>query len=158
MREECKQFRGRKRDLCEGRGFDGRKHPEQQHSDRLRLKHGLDRIEVAVGDPDKVKSRDDLKRMTVSSIGTNLSRMIPCGDCRVEIARLNTMTIAEVIDDIDAISEAIVRNARRNAPWWLKLSIKTLDVIKSELHSEYIKSCIKEACEMEAISGTQQSE
>lgn len=157
MRPECEQFRGRKRDLCEGRGFDGRKHPTQQHSDRLRLRFGLDSIEVTIGEPTEslpAKPRDDLKRMTVSAIGTTLSKIfhdrigqVPCGDCKAEIARLNTMTATDVMDDIDAIAARIIANAKRNAKWWLKLSVKTLEAVGSELHEQYIKSCIAEACE-----------
>jgi len=46
MRQECEKFRGRKRDLCEGKGLDGRSNPSQESTDRLRSKHGLDSIIV----------------------------------------------------------------------------------------------------------------
>lgn len=38
---ECEQFPGRLRDLCDGRGRDGRPHPRREHSDNFRKANGL---------------------------------------------------------------------------------------------------------------------
>ena len=46
MNSECEQFSGRKRDLCEGRGRDGRSNPRQSDSDRIRESIGLPPITV----------------------------------------------------------------------------------------------------------------
>ena len=96
-----------------------------------------------------------------SKIGVNVSEMfksrigqVPCGDCKFEIARLNAMTAAEVMEDIDPITARIVSNAKTNAAWWLKLTVRTLEVFNSEVHSELVKSYLVEACRMEPDNGT----
>src|SRR5690606_21696263 len=41
MKKECEQFVGRLRDLCEGRGQDGRPDPHPKFVDAFRKQHGL---------------------------------------------------------------------------------------------------------------------
>jgi len=157
--DECQEQKGRLKDLCYGVGFNGRPNPSQKASDDYRRSIGLDPIVVNSPSVRYVKGKPS--PVAVSKIGTNLAKIfhdnvgqVPCGDCKAEIERLNTMTVTEVEADTEAIIGRIVSNAKRNAAWWLRLSVKTLEVVHSEIHSEYIKKCLTEACQMESINGT----
>lgn len=44
--EECDKFPGRLRDLCEGRGRDGRKHPRLADANAFRQKNGLPPLQM----------------------------------------------------------------------------------------------------------------
>lgn len=153
--DECSELKGRLRDLCYGVGLNGRPNPSQKASDDYRRSIGLDPIVVNSPSVRYVKGKPSPVR-SISKIGTNLSKIfkeriaqVPCGDCKAEIEALNLMTPEDVRKDIDNLIDRIVKNAKRNAAWWLKLTVKTVEIVGSEIHTVYIKSCILEACEME---------
>lgn len=71
----------------------------------------------------------------ISQIGTKLAAIIEretgehvdCKSCRNEIGRLNAMTSAQVLIEIDAIAEKIVERAKtRSRAWWQRLAAKTV--------------------------------
>lgn len=162
MRDECLQFKGRKRDLCEGRGLDGRGNPTQDASNQFRASVGLQPVVVEYPSVAQVIPGGwQLPEPPKSKIGVHVSEMfqtrigqVPCGDCKFEIARLNSMTAAEVLGDIDAVTGRIIDNAKRSASWWLKLTVKTLEVCNSDAHADLIKAYLVEACQMEPEHGT----
>lgn len=125
---ECGHLHGRPRDLCEGRGMDGRPNPSQRACDAYRAKLGLPPIIVSNPTiPTVVKN----EATTVSQIGTYLEKLfrkhfgaMPCGRCKARILRLNSMTPDEVLVVQEALVADIAKDAMKAAPtWWLKIVI-----------------------------------
>ena len=70
---------------------------------------------------------------------------IPCSECKKEIERLNSMTVTEVLTDLDDIATRITERSRSNAQrWYHKLIVTFLpELVKYE-----VKKWIREACRM----------
>lgn len=155
MRPECEQFRGRKRDLCEGHGLDGRENPLQQDSDRLRAKFGLEPIVVAEPQAVQVQPRGRVVPQA-SKIGTRIAGYFktrigqtPCGWCEEQIEALNGHTASEVRADKETLVEAIIANAKRNAAWWIKIGLKADELFRTGEAAALIGAYIDEACDAE---------
>jgi len=169
MRDDCrntlwkgKPLAGRKIDLCEGRGFDGRQNPLQQDSDRFRAAIGLDPVVVA--EPQAIqmaprKSRPIVK--AVSKIGTRLSKIfhdkwgaIPCGDCKAAILELNGLTVEQVQADRERWVKSITGNATKAATYWQKIAIAADQFLNLGGTEYVIGQCLDEACQSECTGGS----
>jgi hypothetical protein len=128
MRPECEQFKGRYRDLCEGRGLDGRFTPPQHAVDQFRSSKGLDTIVVTEGNNPRVSPHRQ-RYPPVSRIGSRLEKMfadewgaVPCGDCKKAILKLNTMTVEQVRNLRSSVVHDISSRASKAVPqWWAKV-------------------------------------
>lgn len=170
MREECLKalwkglpLRGRKLDLCEGRGLDGRINPLQQDSDKLRYALGLEPIVVAEPQAIQVVKRKPT-RIVVSKIGTRLHDKfyskwgaIPCGNCKEAILDLNSLTPDEVQADRDRWVKSIIENSKEsNQNYWLSMAL-TADQFLHLGGTEYlIGKYLDEACKEELNDGQKQ--
>lgn len=151
---ECEHLIGRPRDLCEGRGLDGRPNPTQEACDQRRLSMGLPLI--VVENPAEPTTK---QAPVVSSIGTNLAKLfhdrvgaIPCGRCKREIRNLNSMTAEDVIADRENIIDRIEKASRKaSANWLAKLAAKADEVVTDgAVKSAIIGMWLDEACEAES--------
>ena len=152
--DECEHLRGRPRDLCYGKGFDGRPNPSQQSSDRYRATIGLSPIVVQrPSQPNHVLAG----KKQVSRIGSVLAQIIadrigavPCGQCKSAIVKLNSMTPAEVQLARATIIADIASRAQKSAPaWWQKALIATDQFLHSGGTEYMIGQWIDEACREE---------
>jgi hypothetical protein len=128
MRDECEQFKGRFRDLCEGRGLDGRLTPPQQAVNLFRDGKGLERIEVTETNFARVSPHRQ-RPAQVSRIGSRLEKMfadewgaVPCGDCKRAVLKLNAMTVEQVRSLRSSVVHDISSRASKAVPqWWAKV-------------------------------------
>lgn len=169
MREDCqkalwkgKPLIGRKIDLCEGCGQNGRQNPLQQDSDRLRHALGLESIPVAEPQAMQVIPRKPAKSCRiVSKIGTRLSNIfreewgaIPCGDCKAAIEELNGLTVDEVRQAREHWVKQITANAKKAAPaYWQKLVISADQFLQTGGTEYVIGTHLDKACELELNDG-----
>jgi hypothetical protein len=128
MRPECEQFKGRYKDLCEGRGLDGRFTPPQHAVDQFRSSKGLDMIVVTEGNTPRLSPHRQ-QRPKLSNIGDRLAQMfatewgaLPCGDCKKAIQKLNRMTIEQVRTTRQQVIADIASRASKAVPqYWAKI-------------------------------------
>ena len=152
---ECEQYKGRLRDLCAGVGFDGRPNPTQGACDRYRATIGLSPIVVQrPSQPNHVLAG----KKQVSRIGTRVSTYFksrigqtPCGWCKSQIEEMNSLTVEEVLSSKDKRIEDIINNAKKHAPWWLKISIKADEISHIGGAAYLIGLFIDEACNEEKM-------
>lgn len=173
MRDECKNLKGRLRDLCEGMGLDGRPTPLQEDSDSYRAMINLPPLPIIENIVDnknlncKKTNRQNRTRVNnepnyiepvklLSSIGTNLKAIfarrvgvIPCGWCANKIKQLDSMSYQMVMDSFDLIIYDIYNNAKTQGPWWIKIGIKLDNLTGKQDALRVINECLTEACEME---------
>ncbi len=129
MREECLQFKGRSRDLCEGRGLDGRLTPPQIAVDQFRESRGLEPIVVTETNFARTIPYRQQTRLKVSLIGDRLAKIfaeewgaLPCGKCKNAIVNLNSMTVEQVQANRAKIVSDIASRATQSVPqWWAKV-------------------------------------
>ena len=161
MREECQHLKGRKRDLCEGRGLDGRQNPLQSASDDFRASIGLEPITVAEPQAKQIVPRQSrISAPQVSKIGTRLANIfrdtwgaIPCGNCKEAIAELNGMTVDEVQSRRFELVKAITSNAANAAPaYWQKIMIAADQFLHIGGTEYVIGQHLDKACELERSS------
>lgn len=154
MREECQQFKGRFRDLCEGQGLSGRPSPPQHAVDRFRDSHGLERIEVIQVTP---SVRFSPHRQQKSRIGDRLAKMfasewgaVPCGECKRAITRLNRMTVEEVVEHRKELIKDIASRASTSLPQYWARILTAADQFVHLGGTEYvIGRYLDQACEQE---------
>jgi len=152
MKNDCTKYKGRLRDLCEGRGRNGRPNPSQRAIDAFAAKEHL--MPATAEETPAVAKKPD-----VSSIGTNLAKIfkdeiaaIPCGECKQRIAKLNQMTAAEVQADRVNIVTNIASSAARNAPsWWQKILVVADQALGTGFTEDFIGTCLDRACGAEAL-------
>jgi hypothetical protein len=128
MREECKHFKGRRQDLCEGRGLNGRLTPPQHAVDHFRKSKGLEPIVVTETNFTRVSPHRQ-RPAQVSRIGSRLEKMfadewgaVPCGDCKRAILKLNAMTVEQVRSLRSSVVRDISSRASKAVPqWWAKV-------------------------------------
>lgn len=161
MREECRHLKGRKKDLCEGRGFDGRQNPLQSASDDFRASIGLDSITVTEPQSRQiVPSRPPVN--PVSQIGTRLRKIfeskygaIPCSSCKAMIESLNQSTVEFVLKNKQSISMEIYENSKNSKmAWWAKFARDVDDAATGGFVARsYLLRYIEEACNGEEQRG-----
>ena len=164
MRPECEQFMGRYRDLCEGRGLDGRNTPPQRAVDQFRSSKGLPLIEVVeVRQPRVSPHRQQNPKL--SGVGSRLERIfstewgaVPCGDCKKAIQKLNRMTVEQVRQDKKSIVADIVSRTSKSIPqYWAKV-LTSADQFMHLGGTEYvIGRYLDRACREEEEDAKQQS-
>lgn len=128
MRQECEQFKGRYRDLCEGRGLDGRFTPPQHAVNHFRSSKGLGVIVVTEMNTPRLSPHRQ-QRPKLSTIGDRLAQIfatkwgaLPCGDCKKAIQKLNRMTAEQVRDSRQQIIADIASRASSAMPqYWAKI-------------------------------------
>lgn len=154
MREECKHLNGRKRDLCEGRGFDGRQNPLQSSSDDFRASIGLEPITVAEPQAKQIVPQKETV-IQVSQVGTKLRKIfeekygaIPCSSCKAMIESLNQSTAEFVLKNKESISMEIYENSKKSKmAWWARFARDVDDATTGGVVARsYLLRYIEEAC------------
>ncbi len=120
---ECEQFRGRLRDLCEGRGRDGRGNPPQYAVDLFRAQQGLPPI---AGTRDRLSTEImQSARSTQSGPGQKLRELLAqlaiayredCG-CEPFARQMDDWSIAGCLEHFDEIVHHLRENARKYSFW-----------------------------------------
>lgn len=146
---ECDQYKGRLRDLCDGVGRDGRPNPTQQASDRFRDWKVLPRIVVESPSARTAAREASQVGTRLSAIITERTGQIPCGPCKQMIKNLNGMTVDEIRRQSETIVDVIIDNAKKHGKWWIKLGVAAAESVKSDRHRDLIASYLEEACVME---------
>lgn len=100
------------------------------------------RVKIAIKHPDP----------PVSTIGDRFAAAlhdrlggVPCGACKAEQQRLNTLTAEQVTAQRDGIIEATVRRATNHPRWRTRIAAKIGDAIAPGVMRQIIGECLDEA-------------
>ena len=156
--DECLQFVGRLRDLCEGRGLNGRIHPPIQHVNNFRARNKLSpinakQIQAENYAPESPVAKEE-RVPDASNIGTILAELIsqryhviPCSGCKNAIVKLNRMKPQEVLEQKQTIVADIASRAGSLKPLWLKLAVWADSMLMTGETHRRIEALLDEACE-----------
>lgn len=135
---DCEKYPGRLKDLCLGRGLNGRPDPTRDAIAAFWQSIGqpvFTKSDVQISiQPDSAflfpkSTMSTVEHNSLSRIGFRLADKIktyvgaiPCGACKQQIIRLNSMTAEQIEADRENIISIVIRNASTSRQqWWLKL-------------------------------------
>jgi orotate phosphoribosyltransferase len=163
---DCSQYTGRRREICEGESAKGHAIPVAERRIMALVKWGHDLDEATEHVRSTTSGRQRVRRAIGgnrdrqrSAIGTRLMEIfkreweaiIPCSECKAEIARLDTMTPEQVRADFDATADRIAGRIENVVPnLWMKIAAKA-DRHTIGYGRKRVAACLDEAIQTGAL-------